>query len=50
MHQCLPPNLVYYPSVFRSKEICDDFEAGVHYLKSTGRHQEIHGRHLKRPC
>jgi len=49
VHRCLTPNPIYYPSVFRSKEIRDDFEEGLHYLKRTGRYQEIYDRYVKRP-
>jgi len=49
VHRCLTPNPIYYPSVFRSKEIRDDFEEGLHYLKKTGRYQEIYDRYVKRP-
>ena len=49
VHDCLSPNPIYYPSVFHSKEIRDDFEEGLHYLKRTGRYQEIFDRYVKRP-
>lgn len=49
MHRCLSPNPSYYPSVFRSKEIRDDFKEGLEYLKRTGRYQEIYDRYVKRP-
>jgi len=49
VHRCLTPNPIYYPSIFRSKTIRDDFEEGLHYLKKTGRYQEIYDRYVKRP-
>jgi polar amino acid transport system substrate-binding protein len=49
VHRCLTPNPSYYPSVFRNKEIRDDFNAGLDYLKKSGRYQEIYDRYVKRP-
>ena len=48
MHRCLTPNPIYYPSVFRNKEIRDDFNEGLLHLKKTGRYQEIYDRYVSR--
>lgn len=46
-HSFTTANPQDYRPVFRSKQVRDDFNAGLEHLKKTGRYQAIYDRYLK---
>ncbi|MEN9492766.1 MAG: hypothetical protein RJA63_3215 [Pseudomonadota bacterium] len=46
-HAFTTVNPLDYRPVFRSKQVRDDFNAGLEHLKKTGRYQAIYDRYLK---
>ncbi|MDM4766253.1 ABC transporter substrate-binding protein [Pelomonas sp. SE-A7] len=46
-HAFTKVNPMDYRPVFRSKQVRDDFNAGLEHLKKTGRYQAIYDRYLK---
>jgi polar amino acid transport system substrate-binding protein len=47
IHHFIKVNLMNYRPVFRNKEIRDDFNEGLKYIKETGLYQKIYDKYLK---
>ncbi|WP_413290450.1 substrate-binding periplasmic protein [Bdellovibrio sp. HCB337] len=46
-HDFVKPNPKDYQTIFRSKQIAQDYEVGLKHLKKTGRYEAIFRRYLK---
>lgn len=46
-HPFVKVNMMDYRPIFRSKQVRDDFNQGLKYLKNTGRFQAIYNKYLK---